>query len=214
MEDKLKNYCTIYIIRHGETEWNVKKIIQGHKDSRLTKNGKSQAIQALKRLKHIKFDAIFSSDLGRAKQTAEILNLERKLAITTTKALRERHMRKYEGQNIVKLRTTLKEIFKKFDKLSDKEKFKFEFPDNIESIGKTITRFITYLREIAVAYPGKTILIVTHGGNIRTLLIHLGFGTYDQLPPYSIGNLANIKLLCDGVDFFIKETHGINKLKK
>ena len=62
-----------------------------------------------------------------------------------------------------------------------------------------------------IGNPGKTILVVSHGGVMRYLLIHLGFGTYTNLPTGSIGNTAYIKLETDGVDFFVKETKGITK---
>ena len=78
------NYCTFYIIRHGQTEWNLKKIIQGHKDSPLTKIGIRIAKQHANKLKNIHFDAVFSSDSLRAKQTADIVALKRNIAINNS----------------------------------------------------------------------------------------------------------------------------------
>ena len=72
-----KKYCTIYFARHGETSWNVKKMIQGIKDIPLNKKGEEQAMMIGEKLKNIKFDAVFSSDLIRAKRTAEIILLEK-----------------------------------------------------------------------------------------------------------------------------------------
>ena len=92
MEVKLdpKKTCTIYLVRHGETDNNVNDIIQGQmKGISLNTTGKDQAKLAALKLKKIKFDAIYSSDLLRAKQTAQIINLEHNLAIKTHKALRE-----------------------------------------------------------------------------------------------------------------------------
>ena len=60
---------TIYIVRHGETKWNVKQLMQGHKDSPLTEKGIEQAEEIKKELKNIHFYRIFSSDLLRAKRT-------------------------------------------------------------------------------------------------------------------------------------------------
>jgi len=216
-----KNYCTIYILRHGETEWNVKKIIQGHTDSALTKEGKKQAKQAAKRLRHIKFNAIFSSDLIRAKHTAEIVAIEHKLAVTTHKALRERNFGKFEGKHVSKLGEELKDLLDKLNKLGYQAKYSYKFPHGIETIESAVTRFITLLREIAVAYPKKTVLVVTHGGLMRHFLVHLGFATDKELSitltgkvvKSSIGNTAHIKILCDGVDFFIKEAFRIKKRK-
>jgi broad specificity phosphatase PhoE len=69
----MKNYSTIYLTRHGETEWNEKKIIQGHSDIPLNKKGIKQANLLGMELKNIHFDAVFSSDLVRAKKSAEIM---------------------------------------------------------------------------------------------------------------------------------------------
>lgn len=60
------NFCTFYVVRHGETEWNVARKIQGHLDSSLTENGLSQAKELGKQLQTTHFDAVFSSDLLRA----------------------------------------------------------------------------------------------------------------------------------------------------
>ena len=61
----MQNYCTIYLIRHGETEWNEKKLIQGHSDIPLNEKGKLQSEQLGEKLKDIHFEAVFSSDLIR-----------------------------------------------------------------------------------------------------------------------------------------------------
>jgi broad specificity phosphatase PhoE len=147
----------------------------------------------------------------RARQTAQIVAFRRKLAVITTKALRERSFGAYEGTTGEQYEAELKKELEEFHSLPDKEKFKYSFPSNIEGIGETVGRVITWLREISVAYPGKKIMAVAHGGVLRLLLIHLGYGTYQQLPPYSIANTAYIILECDGVDFKIKETVGVNK---
>lgn len=90
----------MYIVRHGETEWNVRKLLQGQKDSNLTEKGKEEAERLAKKFKDTPFDAIFSSDLLRAKRTAEILAVEHNLAIQTNKLLRERHFGRLEGTKI------------------------------------------------------------------------------------------------------------------
>lgn len=203
----MKNYCTLYIVRHGETEWNVKKIIQGHEDIPLNKKGEAQAKELAKKLGHIKFDAVFSSDLIRAKRTAEIINIEKKLVIQTTKALKERYFGKYQGKSFAINNTMMKLInnLKTVTGPGAKE---------VEGDEKIISRLITFLREVAVAYAKKTILIVSHGGPMRTLLIHLGFATYDNFTEGQIDNLAYIRLKSDGIEFFVEETEGIKNFSK
>ena len=64
----------VYIIRHGETNWNKEEIIQGHKNSKLSKKGKQQARNVGKKLRDYEFDVIYSSDLNRALDTASYIN--------------------------------------------------------------------------------------------------------------------------------------------
>jgi 2,3-bisphosphoglycerate-dependent phosphoglycerate mutase len=201
-----QNFCTLYLVRHGQTEWNKKEILQGQADSPLTEVGKKQVGQAAQDLKAISFDAIFSSDLQRAQETAEILNLERQLAIQTSKLLRERDFGHYEGIMRLEYNTRLQHLIKD---LSEQEKKTFKFDHDVESDEEVISRFITQLREIAVAYPNKTVLVVTHGGCIRTFLTHTGYVKYGELGPGSFSNAGYVEVACDGVDFFIKEVKGI-----
>lgn len=205
----VNNYCTFYIVRHGQTEWNLKRIIQGHKDSPLTEMGIQIAKQHAKNLKDIQFDAIFSSDSLRAKQTADIIALEKNIAVKTTQLLRERSFGEYEGRNLDIFTNGLERLVKKFEKLSDTEKKKHKYP-TMESDEEMISRFITFLREIAVAYPRKKVLTVTHSGMISILLIHLGYTKYDENPTYLFHHDSYVILESDGVEFNIKEVCKIN----
>jgi 2,3-bisphosphoglycerate-dependent phosphoglycerate mutase len=207
-----EKYCTIYIVRHGETEHNVKEIMQGQTDSSLTKTGVNQAEKLAKEFKNIHFNAIFSSDLYRAKRTAEIVKLDRQLAVNTTELLRERAFGHFDGKTIESFQRQNKHLFKVRQNLSEKEKRDFKFYEEYESDSEMTARIITALREIAATYIGKTVLVVSHGSIIRAFLIHLGFAKFDELPPKSIENTAFAVLQTDGIDFFIKETKGINKI--
>src|SRR3990167_1102611 len=196
---------TLYIVRHGETDWNVKKIMQGHKGTELNEKGKIQAQEIDAELKDIHFDAIFSSDLLRAKQTAEIMALERQMAVKTTELLRERRLGKFEGQPYDSM-NELGVLLKKIKDLTPEEKSRFEEAD-VETSEEMIGRFIRFVREIAVAYAGKNVLVVSHGGMIRLLLLHLGYSEY-----ITAGGFANggyLKLRSDGVDFFLDEVKGV-----
>jgi broad specificity phosphatase PhoE len=207
-----KNFTTIYIVRHGETEWNVQGLLQGQMDSPLTIAGKDQARLLGQELAHVQFDAVFSSDLERTKKTAEIIGLEKKLAVKTTEALRERAFGTFEGKKYAVLEEELKDLIAEYETLQDKEKLTFRFRDDMETEEEVLIRFLRFLREIGVAYSGKTVLLVTHGGTMRTLLVHLGFGTYKQLHHSAVKNGGYLVLESDGVEFFIKETKGITLL--
>ncbi|OGK13319.1 hypothetical protein A2861_02780 [Candidatus Roizmanbacteria bacterium RIFCSPHIGHO2_01_FULL_38_15] len=196
---------TIYLVRHGETDWNVQNLLQGQTDIHLNKKGIKQSQEFAKKVKKVKFDAVFSSDLVRARRTAEIITLDRKLAIETRKVLRERFFGKYEGMP----RREFYKLFTNWEKLSEKEKFRFKLSEDIESEEEAAIRLITFLREVAVGYAGMTILIVAHGGLMKALLIHLGYATAEK--PVRMKNNGFILLESDGVDFFIKEVNGGEK---
>lgn len=186
--------------------------LQGHSDSPLTAKGREQASYLGKKLKDVHFDAVFSSDLGRARQTAELITLSKKIAVQTTKALRERGFGDQEGLTFEEHRNKIKTLLEKFETLSDKEKHTFKFHKDQESDEELALRLITYLREISVAYAGKTVLTVSHGGIIRAFLIHIAYGTRSELDFSSVKNTACIVLACDGVDFFIKDISGVQKV--
>jgi len=198
-------------VRHGESTGNVEQKVQGQIDTDLTKAGVSQAKSLRDKLKRVHFDKVYSSDLCRARRTAEIITLERKLAVITTKALRERSFGKHQGKTYEQFNKTFAAIRKKIESLPHDKRFKTKFDKEVESDEEFVSRFIVYLRQISVANPKKTILVAAHGGVLRMLLIHLGWGTYDQLPPGTVKNTGYIKLLSDGVDFFVQKTFGVNK---
>jgi len=202
------NYCQIYLVRHGLTNWNVKKLLQGQSDIPLNKEGEKQAVEAAKKhFKKIKFAAIFSSDLVRAKRTAEIIALEKKMAVETSKLLRERDFGTFEGKSWHQVEKELKIDIDNFRVLADEKLEKL----GIESNKKLMERFLRFLREVAVAYQRKNVLIVTHGSVMRVFLTKLGYLSQEESRQVFIKNLAFIKVLSDGVDFFIKEVFGLEK---
>lgn len=200
---------TFYIARHGETVWNKQNLMQGQKDSLLTKDGIKQAKVLATELKKLKFDHIFSSDLLRAKKTAEIIALEHDLTVTTSKLLREVRYGDFEGMKISDYVQKMKRTLEKIKVLSKTERFKYRIHESMETDEESVSRLLTFLRETSLAYPNKKILVVSHGRVMRTLLIHLGSGDYNSLPPGSIKNTAYIVLESDGIEFFVKELHGI-----
>ena len=206
-----ENYCTIYLVRHGETEWNKNHITMGQKDSPLTQDGIKQAEETAKELQNVNFDKIFSSDSLRTRRTAEIIKLERQLVIETSKLLRERSYGHFEGKPGIQYKEVIKDLLEQVQQLPEEERWKFKFGDDVESDYELVSRFITQLREIAVAYPSKTVLVATHGGCIRMFLMRVGYFKYGELPGGSFKNAGYVKLLSDGVDFFIKEVKGIKK---
>ena len=148
----------IYLIRHGQTDWNVERRIQGQTDIPLNINGKKQAEEASVEISNLKIDKIFSSDLSRAKETAEIINKKVGAKITYDKRLREVNYGEYEGIQI--------------DKFTDKEWEIFnETPEKIkgESREQVYERVKSFLNEIN---SNENTLIVTHGGSLRMMLYY------------------------------------------
>jgi len=216
---KSNKFCTFYIVRHGETEWNKQKRIQGHENSELTQIGIAQAKKRAESFINIDFDAVFSSDLIRAVHTAELLmknhqshqELRKKLNWKTTALIRERYLGILQGKAAYKLRADLKELLNAlfsddYEKLSKLQKQNPKFAD-IENNEQLISRLLTFLRQTALAYPGKKVLVVSHGGVIYRLLKHLG--TAGKNERLVIKNLAYFVLESDGVEFFVKDMEGI-----
>lgn len=203
--------CSIYIVRHGETEWNQARILQGHGDSPLTERGINEAKSVIAQFHDIEFAAAYASDSLRAKRTAEIILSEHRVAVKTSQALRERYYGKFDGQKLDLFLTELKNEIAHMESLKDDELFRYKLTPEIESDEEIVGRFITFLREVAIAYEGQNILIVSHGQMIRALLVHLGFGTYAELDYSAVKNAAWLKIDSDGIEFKISQTHDINK---
>jgi probable phosphoglycerate mutase len=182
----------------------------GQKDSPLTEVGVEQAHTTARELKEINFDAIFSSDSLRAHRTAEIIKLDRQLAIQTSKLLRERSYGQFEGKPAEEYSEAIRSLLEQTKQLPEEDQWKFKVKDDVESDFELVSRFITQLREIAVAYPNKTVLVTTHGGCIRMFLMRVGAFARGALPGASFQNAGYVKVLSDGVDFFVKEVKGVS----
>ena len=207
MPSSNSSFCTFYLVRHGQTDMNVAGLLQGQSNSILTEKGREQAKTLAKELKSVKFDLIFSSDLLRARDTADIIATEHKLATQTSKLLRERSWGRLEG----KPRNVLEQFDEIYKNLSEEEKFVYKSYEDIENDEELTSRFITFIREVATSYPGKTILLVSHGSAIGSFLIKIGFWTYKNVLP-SIPHTSYIKFMSDGIAFTVEETKGFEEI--
>lgn len=208
MGKQSNNLCQIYVVRHGETEWNVEKRLQGQSDSPLTEKGKNQAKAVSKMFSNKNFDVVYASDLFRAKKTAEVIALEKKMIVKTSEMLRERNFGKHEGKLWEEYKRDLSESLDVLSSLDRQKSFGYKVDDDVESDEEVMGRFFTFLRQVALTHLNKKVLVITHGGVMRTALVHLG--KYDELIPHSISNLGYFVLESDGVEFFVKEKHGIS----
>lgn len=158
---------TIYLVRHGETKYNKLEIIMGNSNAALNYTGKKNSKNIGKKLKKLKIkpDLIYSSDLQRAKQTAEIIAREIQFTkpIRKAKSLREINYGDLEGIPIKNARQAVPEYHSK--------NVNFTFP-NGESYSKMHKRVIKETRRIVKQNQGNTILIISHLRPLQCILCH------------------------------------------
>ena len=201
MKKQLSNPCTIYLVRHGETDYNLEFRVQGHVDTKLNPKGIKQAKSRAKHLKNIKFDAAYSSDLIRAKKTAEIIATEHNLTVLATKLIRERSFGHLEGRHWNEIMVEMKDLFDHYHSLATPERFKYKPFKAYDSDEELVSNLITFLRELALTHANKTVLVVSHGGLMRAFLVHLGYANNNNYDKISIKNTGYIKFESDGVEF-------------
>ncbi|XP_072977472.1 phosphoglycerate mutase-like protein 4 isoform X1 [Typha angustifolia] len=160
-------FTEILVLRHGETSWNASRIIQGHLDPELNETGRRQATAVAAHLsKESKFAAIYSSDLKRAAETAQIIASSCGLPeVVLDQALRERNLGDLQG---LTLRDAAK-IKPKAYKLFLSSKREQEVPGGGESLDQLSVRCVSSLQRIAAQHKGERVIVVTHGGFLREL---------------------------------------------
>lgn len=163
---------TLYFVRHGETDWNRKQRIQGHKDISLNELGKAQAHETAKKLQKIEdnFHAIISSDLVRTAQTARIIAQYYSLPIRYTPHLRERDFGSFAGKTYKQANVLLKDAKAIFDTLTEDEQSTFVLHPEIESESMLRERVLASVQKATNNYAGKNVIFVTHGGVLRSIL--------------------------------------------
>lgn len=143
----------ILLTRHGQTDWNVQRRIQGKTDIELNNIGIMQAEETRKKLLNYDIDYIISSPLKRAKKTAEIIGKGRNIPIIIDERIEERAFGEFEGKTRNEMDFSLLwnyRVNKKFEKA--------------ESVGEVFNRVNNFLENLKEEYPDKTVLLVTHGG--------------------------------------------------
>eukprot|EP00291_Cryptomonas_curvata_P016882 CAMPEP_0172168714 /NCGR_PEP_ID=MMETSP1050-20130122/10302_1 /TAXON_ID=233186 /ORGANISM="Cryptomonas curvata, Strain CCAP979/52" /LENGTH=215 /DNA_ID=CAMNT_0012839689 /DNA_START=137 /DNA_END=781 /DNA_ORIENTATION=+ len=187
---------TILLIRHGETEWNSLGKWQGQQDSPLTDQGISQAAALGHRLKLSlqQVDRVYSSDLPRAKRTAEIINaiLAAREPVHEVSLLRERSFGIFEGR-------TRDEVMKDFPtQYTAFQKFDLDYAvDGGESRRQVLDRAMQGLEQIADDNAGGTVLVVSHGAVLSIVMRHLlGVPWGADRPPVGELRIRNV-CLCE-----------------
>jgi len=157
----------IIIVRHGQTQWNIRKIRQGHLDSELTDKGVAQARALGQRLARESFTALYSSDLGRALHTARMIAAVTGHEIVTDDRLRERHLGVFQGLSGDEIKDKHPEEYRMHRTLGPQ----YVIPGG-ESVRQQVARNVDCLDEIALKHPGEKVVVVTHGGVVSGLFRH------------------------------------------
>lgn len=157
---------TILLARHGETDWNREQRWQGWADPPLNDAGRAQARALAEQLQEIPFDAVYSSDLRRAHETAEIVAAPHNVPVVTDPGLREIDVGSWSGLTHAEIAV--------------------RFPDGERTDGESreqhLERVLEAAERIARANPERRILIVTHGGTMRALRGHTTDEPFHPIP--------------------------------
>jgi len=182
---------TVYLVRHGQTDWNQKGRIQTIEDFPINQTGKKQSQDLAEKFKNIPFKAVFSSGLTRANQTALILVGERSLKVVVDKRFIERSYGSWEGK--------------------PKKEYQDARPEqkcDVEKDSIVNARAMEALTDIALRYPGDNVLIVSHGGVLRNVIANLLKAPPTSIKPENAGYV--ILKYCDG-EWVIKDMNDITK---
>jgi len=176
---------TLLLVRHGETDWNRDGRWQGHSDTHLNDVGREQAARLAPRLDGV--DVVYSSDLARARETAEILAEPLGLAIRLDRRLRERSFGAWEGKTGPQIEAAFEAEHARW--LAGEG----AGADDAEPFAEFGLRVQSFLQDALARHPDETVLVVAHGGTIR--VIHALASGLDYVRDHrSIPGVANCTL--------------------
>ena len=165
----------LYVVRHGQTGYNIDNKVCGISDVELTSLGKQQAKMASEQLKDISLDMIFASPLQRAHETAKIINEKYHLNIQIDSRVQEINFGQFEG-------VINNEEFQYY-----KQNHALHYPQG-ESLFQVVHRVYSFLEELENKYPDKNILVVCHGGIVRVIHSYFHDMTNEEFAAYGIQN--------------------------
>lgn len=175
----------VILVRHGETEWNIARRFQGHQDSPLTPDGIAQARALGARLRGERVTALYSSDLGRAMQTAQCIAEFTGHSIAADTRLRERCLGVFEGLCEPDVRARYPD---------EAERYYSRDPHFATTEGESALqhfhRCFDALNDLARRHLGQKILVVTHGGTLTNMFRHVTGVPFDIERRFSLKNAA------------------------
>lgn len=149
----------ICFIRHGETDWNVTRRIQGQTDIPLNETGFGQALAMAFNATHYKFSAIYSSDLSRASVTAKMVAERQELEVRTQPNLRERHYGILQGITVNEMVKNYPDVYAHY-KARDLE---YDFETG-ESLLRFAARISVVIDDLTRLHSGQSIAAISHAG--------------------------------------------------
>ena len=158
----------LHLIRHGQTDWNEERRVQGQSDSRLTQLGREQAIELRQRIQLVEFDKVFCSSSFRTRQTAANLFPERRVEIEYLDNLREIFLGPWEGTLYDEIERREPDSFRHFWE----EPHLFDV-EGAESFYELQNRAVAAVERIAEQHLEQQIAVVSHGALIKTILCHV-----------------------------------------
>lgn len=196
----------IYIVRHGETVWNEKKLLQGRTDIELNDKGRELAIITGQNLRNTHFDVVFSSPLKRAHETARLIVGDRDIPIITNDLIKEMCFGDWEGQNMSELLKDPNQDFQYFFKhpeLYHPTGCGESFQELCDRASKFMTEYIEPL-----AKTDTRVMIVAHGAINKAMMMHVK--KHDLKDFWSGGLQQNCNVIImdytDGIYKIIDET--------
>lgn len=167
---------TVYVARHGQTEWNAENRVCGITDIALSEKGIAQADALAEQVKEKNIEIIISSPMKRAVATSRIVSEKCHIPMMTDDRLVEQNYGVYEGVD------RSDELF-----LANKRNFAYRYP-NGESMMQVAVRVYTFLDEIKEQHDSKNVLIVSHGGVCRIIKTYFDDMTNEEFFEYTLQN--------------------------
>ena len=168
---------TILLARHGETDWNAARRVQGHTDVPLNERGREQARALAEELHDEPLDAVYASDLLRAHETARIVAERKGLDVIVLPELRERDFGTWEGLTDVEV----------LDRFPQARTGTWGDAETREELSH---RILLALERIADAHPDGRVLVVAHGGPLRAVLRAAGADPAQEIVNCHVARLA------------------------
>ncbi len=156
--------ATIVLVRHGETDWNRERRFQGHADTPLNSKGRLQAQAVAALLGDGPFSAIYTSPLRRASETADIVGRHLGLDVRPVEALREIDVGSWSGLTRTEVEARHPEGYRRWLEYAHDG---WESGESYDALGN---RVVDAIRRIAAEHPNERVLVVTHGGPIRSAM--------------------------------------------